>query len=148
MNHQKNSNSSRLEALSLLAIRYARELGEALTPITDLPLEDLPSAAVSGLLRRLQTGDVTDERDIATLEVLQRGCMEQACREIAGSRIEPRRVGHDQEGDIWGMFEVPTYTERGDKFSQILEHIDRFLEIRQRLLDSAKAERLTKRLSR
>lgn len=141
-------NQCGVQALAILAIRYGRELGEAIATMRDAPVGDLPRSCLDAALRRLESGDVTDGRDLVALEALRAGLAERLSCEITGSRIEPRLAGYDADGEIWSMTEVPVYSRCGEEARSVYELLERFGELRQELLDRANAERLTMRLLR
>ncbi len=137
-----------IQSIATLAVRLGRELGERISQMRDTPIEDISRPRLGAMLRRLQAGEVTDGQDLTTLEALQAGLAERLSQEIIGSRVEPRLIGCDQDGEIWDMTEVPVYSGRGDEASDAYDRLKRFLEVRQELLDSANAERLAYRLLR
>lgn len=147
MASQDNKNFP-LNAHAILAVRHGRELGEQIAGMRDAPVGDLPRSSLSAMLRRLEAGEVTDGRDLVVLEVLHAGLAERMSQEIVGSKIEPRLVGHDEDGEIWDTIESPAYSDRGEKARDAYERLERFLELRQQLIDHANAERLTARLLR
>ncbi|WP_131802693.1 hypothetical protein [Limimaricola pyoseonensis] len=144
----KKSSEFRLQATAILAIRHGRELADGLSTMRDVPIGDLSLSALTGLLRRLADGEVTDGRDLITLEVLQRGLLERTASGVLGTKVEPSIIGHDEDGEMWGYVEVYVYTERGKQAKRVLEALENFLAVRQRLLDQAAAAKLITRLVR
>lgn len=142
------STTFRTQALSILAVRHGRELTEALSQLPASAFEDLTKASLSGLLRRLEAGDVANGRDLVTLETLQRNLAGQMAFHIQDVKEEPRVVGHDEQGEIWAYVDVPVYSECGEKLCNAHAELKRFLEVRQQLLDHANAEKLASRLLR
>ena len=147
MAHQKY-NDFQVQARALLAVRHGRELGEQVAAMRDAPTGDLPRTSLSATLRRLAAGEVTDERDMVVFEALQNGLAARMSLEIVGSRTELRRVGYDEDGELWAPVEVTAYSDRGDEARAVRDRLERFLELRQQLLDQATAERLARQLLR
>ena len=147
MAHQK-CNDFQVQARALLAVRHGRELGEQVAAMRDAPIGDLPRTSLSATLRRLATGEVTDGRDIVVFEALQNGLAARMSLEIVGSWTELRRVGYDEDGELWAPVEVTAYSDRGDEARAVHDRLERFLELRQQLLDQATAERLARQLLR
>ena len=139
-------NDFRVHALAILAVRHGRELGEQVDAMRNAPAGDLPRTSLAATLRRLEAGEVTDVRDLVVLEALQAGLTERMSLEIVGSKVEPLLVGHDEDGEIWASVEVPVYSGRGQEAQSTYERLKRFLEVRQQLIDHAKAERLARHL--
>lgn len=148
MAHPTTRNDFRLQTQATLAIRHARNLAEQLAHLPDPPIGDLPRSTLDATLRRLESGDVTDGRDLVVLDVLQAGFAERMAAEITGSTIEPRHVGYDEDGDVWSWETVPTYSSRGETARALHQHLTRLLELRKELLDRSAAERLAARLLR
>jgi hypothetical protein len=144
----RNTNECRVHALATLAVRRGRELGKAIAAMRDAPVGDLPRSCLDATLRRLESGEVTDGRDLVALEDLHIGLAERLSQEIVGSRVEPRLAGYDEDGEIWSMVEVPVYSSRGEEARSVYERLESFVELRQQLLDRANAERLAMRLLR
>jgi hypothetical protein len=141
-------NECSVQVLAVLAVRHGRELGEAIASMRSVPVGDLPRSCLDATLRRLEAGEVTDGRDLVTLEVLHVGLTERLSCEITGSKVEFRLAGCDEDGDYCDVIEVPVYSARGEEARSVYERLERFLELRQQLLDRANAERLTLRLLR
>ncbi len=144
----QKTNDIPVQTIATLAVRLGRELGELISQMRDAPIEDISRSHFSAMLRHLETGEVTDGRDLTTLETLHTGLVERLSQEIVGSRGEPRLIGCDQDGEIWDTAEVPIYSDRGNEAWDAYMHLKHFLEVRQRLLDRANAERLILRLLR
>lgn len=138
----------RTQVLAILAVRHGRELGEQIAKMHDAPIGDLPQSSLSAMIRRLDCGEVTDGRDLIALEALRLGLAERLCLEVVGSKIEARSVGYDEDGEIWDMIEVPAYSNQGEKAWSLYQRLERFVEVRQQLIDYANAERLAMRLLR
>ena len=147
MANQDNKNFT-LNTRAILAVRHGRELGEQIAGMRDVPVGDLPRSSLSAMLRRLEAGEVTDGRDLVVLEALHTGLAERMSQEIVDSRVEPYVAGYDEDGEIWSAAEVPVYSARGEDARCVYERLERFLDLRQQLLDHANAERLTARLLR
>ena len=147
MVHQKR-NDFQVQARALLAVRHGRELGEQIAAMRDTPTGDLPGTSLSATLRRLAAGEVTDGRDMVVFEALQSGLAARMSLEIVGSRTELRHVGYDEDGELWAPVEVTAYSDRGDEARAVHDRLERFLELRQQLLDQATAERLARQLLR
>lgn len=137
-----------VQSTAAIAVKLGRELGERIVRMRDTPVGDLPQSCLSATLRRLENGEVTDGRDLTTLEALHFGLAERLSQEMVGSRIEPRLIGCDQDGEIWNFAEVPVYSGRGNDALHAYDLLERFLEVRQQVLDRANAEQLTLRLLR
>ncbi|MBP0484519.1 hypothetical protein [Sagittula salina] len=145
----KNSNDDfRFRAQAILAVRHARALAEQLTSMPDVPIGDLPRSSLNATLRRLETGEVTEGRDLVVLETLEAGFAERMAAEITGSTVEARHIGYDEDGEIWAWETVPSYSPRGEKARALHSQLKRFLELRQDLLDHSAAERLAAQLLR
>lgn len=137
-----------LQARAVLAIRHAGTLAGQLSQMPDPPIGELSRSALDAMLRRFESGDVTDGRDLVVLEVLQAGLAKRMTTEITGSTVEPRHAGYDEEGEVWAWATVPTYTRRGETARVLHEHLTRLLELRRVLLEHAAAARLVARLTR
>ena len=138
----------RVQVLAILAVRHGRELGEQIANMHDAPIGDLPQSSLSAMLGRLECGEVTDGRDLIALETLKTGLAERLCLEIIGSKVQPCSVGYDEDGEIWDMIEVPVYSDRGEKAWSLYQRLERFVKVRQQLIDHANAERLAMQLLR
>ncbi len=139
----------RTQVLAILAVRHGREFGEKIAAMHDAPIGDLPQSSLFAMLKRLECGEVTDGRDLTAIEALRTGLAERLSQEIVGSRVEPLPVGYDEDGDeIWSMVEVPDYSDRGEKAWSLYQRLERFVEVRQQLIDHANAERLSRQLLR
>jgi hypothetical protein len=147
MTHQE-TDSFRLQTLAILAVRLGRELGDQLAEMRDAPVEDLPRSYLSAMMLRLESGEVTDNRDLVALKALHFGLAARMSQEILGSKVESHISGHDEDGEVWSTREVYVYSDRGAKAQSIHDRLERFLDIRQQLLDRANAERLAASLLR
>ena len=147
MANQK-TDSFRLQTLAILAVREGRELGDQLAEMRDAPVGDLPQGCLSAMMRRFESGEVTDGRDLTVLEALHVGLAARMSQEILGSKVEFHISGHDEDGEVWSTREVYVYSDRGAKAQSIHDRLERFLDIRQQLLDRANAERLAASLLR
>ncbi len=145
---KQETDCSRLQTLAILAVRQGRELGDQLAEMRDAPVGDLPQFCLSAMMRRFASGDVTDCRDLAALEALHIGLAERMSLEIIGSKVESHVAGHDEDGEVWSTREVHVYSDRGAKAQSIYDRLERFLAVRQQLLDRANAERLAASLLR
>lgn len=145
---QTTQTCPRAQAQAMLAIRHARILAEHLAQMPDPPIGDLSRTALDATRRRLESGHITDGRNLVVLEVLQKGFAERMASEIIGSIMEPQPAGSDGEGELWVWVSVPTYTRRGEAARMLHDHLTRLLELRQDLLDRAAAERLAAGLMR
>lgn len=133
-------------ARAILAVRHGREFGELVAALRDAPIGDLPRTSMAATLSRLAAGKVTVDRDHVMLEALA-GLAERLSLEIVGRQVEHRFVGYDEDGEgVWVWEEVPAYTARGEEARSIYVRLERFLEVRQELIDPAKAERLAQHL--
>ncbi len=144
----QKSNDFRIQTRAILAVRHGRELGEQVAAMRDAPTGDLPRTSLSAALRRLAAGEVTDGRDLVVLEALQTGLAERMSLETVGRKMELRLVGYDEDGELWAPVEVPAYSDRGEEARAVYNRLERFLELRQQLIDQANAERLARQLLR
>lgn len=142
---QKRNNFP-IQARAILAVRHGRELSEQVSAMRNVPMGDLSRTSLTATLRRLAIGEVTDDRDLVVLETLQASLAERMSLEIIGSKVEPRLVGYDDDGEVWAWKEVPAYSDRGQEAQSAYQRLERFLELRQQLIDYANAERLARQL--
>ncbi|MFG6625801.1 hypothetical protein [Sulfitobacter sp. 1A12056] len=140
-----NGTDFHLRAKAILAVRHGRELAELMSRTYSLPLGELRGAALSSCLRRLQSGEVTDGRDLTVVEVISENITLVLANEVVDVKVEWRLEGRENEEEFWSAVNVPIYTHRGQTLREIQVQIKRFIEVRQRFIDQANAERLEKR---
>lgn len=137
-----------LDSLALKAMQQARCLHEQLAGLRGCPTGELAPGTYQATLRRLETGAPIDDRDLHVLETLARGIDARLAAEITGSREEGRIIGCDEEGVVWGVGSVPTYTPRGEALAAAGQSLAAYLALRRDLLDQVRAERLLLSLMR
>ena len=145
---KQETDCSRLQTLAILAVRQGRELCDQLADMRDAPVGDLPRFCLIAMMRRLESGEVTDGKDLVALNALRFGLAERMSQEIIGSKVETHFAGYDEDGEVWSAREVHVYSGRGAKAQSIYDRLERFLDVRQQLLDRANAERLAASLLR
>lgn len=133
---------SSLDTLAVRAVQHGRRLHAQIAGLKDCPIGDLQSDALHALLRRLEHGEVADDRDLFALEALAKALAADLPVEITGTREEGRLVGCDEEGGVWDVEEVPAYSRRGEALVAVQNSLAAFLALRRELLDRVRAERL------
>jgi|TARA_R110000850_G_scaffold277075_1_gene422155 hypothetical protein len=141
-------NNFTIHARAILAVRHGRELSEQVSAMRDAPTGDLPRTSLTATLKRLAIGEITDGRDLTVLETLRANLIERMSLEVIGSKVEPRLIGYDDDGEVWAWKEVPAYSDRGQEAQSAYERLERFLKLRQQLIDHTNAERLARQLLR
>jgi len=131
-----------LDSLALEAVRHGRRLHEQLADLPVCRTDELAPGTCQATLRRLETGAPIDDRDLHVLETLARGIDARLASEITGLREEGRLIGCDEEGVVWGVVSVPTYTPRGEALVAAGQSLAAYLALRRDLLDRVRAERL------
>lgn len=142
---KSNATDFHLKAKAVLAVRHGRELAELMSRTYSLPSGELRGAALSSCLRRLQNGEVTDGRDLTVVEVISENIALVLAKEVVDVKVEWRLKGRESGEEFWSAVNVPIYTHRGQTLREIQVRIERFIEVRQRFIDQANAERLEKR---
>lgn len=137
-----------ISALATEAIRQGRELAERIPGMRDIRLGELSKTALSSMQRRFADGDVTDGRDLTTLEALREALKGVLVEETLDTRIEVQRASCEIDGPGFDIATVTDYTFRGEFVKDAVDRIDRFLDARQQLLDRANAKRLVTQLMR
>ena len=137
-----------MQSLAIQAVRHGRQAAEMIAAWHNFPIGDLPRNSLNATLRRFEAGDFTDGRDLITIEGLRAELTSILSLECTGSTCEDCLIGYDEDGEIWGLAEVPTYTFRGERARSVYDELELFLEARKRLIDYANAERLSQRLMR
>jgi hypothetical protein len=144
----KKTSSFRTQALSVLTVRHGREVAEALRASAIRKLLHGEYKYIQAAVMRLESGEVTDERVLHPLETVREKIGQLLPAEVIGSKAEFIHAGYDSEGDIWAVATVPDYSGRGTELQAIVSKIERFLEVRQKLIDEALGERLYSSLLR
>ena len=137
-----------LDTLAVQAVQQARRLHEQLAGLPICPTRELAHGTYQATLRRLETGNLADDRDLYVFETLARGIDASLAAEITGSRDEGRLIGCDEDGVVWDVVSVPTYAPRGEALIAAQQGLAAFLALRRHLHDRARAERLVSSLLR
>ena len=144
----KNANPFRIQALAILTVQHGRDLAEKISEISDVSSVNIPWVTMVAIARRFAAGEVNENGDLGVLRTLEFRLAELLSREFIGTRTESRLIGQTDDEEVWNSTEVPVYSDRGELVRPLYESLQRFLEVRQQLLDHVKAEQLSDQLLR
>lgn len=141
---KSNATDFHLRAKAILAVRHGRELAELMSRTCSLPVGELKSGTLAACIRRLQSGEVTDGRDLTVIEAMAQNIAAVLPGEVADVRVDWHLRADENGEEFWSAVNVPIYTHRGEALCELHARIVRFVEVRQGFIDQANAERLEK----
>lgn len=138
---QKDLYSIRLEDLVARTIGMGREVATAIGT-SDLSRSPHEIARVTRCLARLSKGEPLDPGDCGGFETVRNILIREIAQETIGMVRTFRGFSDPEEGDIGTVIEHAVVSDRGADLDRLLGDFERFLFMRQVVLDRMAAEQV------